>query len=503
MQKSITTLFIFILTVVKGYTQNVGIGNNNPLAKLHITATADPLRLDGVQSASATDSIVTINNMGIIKRRTASSLTGWLLSGNAGNTASNFIGNIDNVAFVIKTNNQTSAFIEPDSLKRNTALGNRALLGLTTGTANTAIGYQAATKLTTGIANTGMGDSALANIIQGANNVAVGKNALQNAVTATGNVAIGNNALKSTITSENIAIGLNAANSNITGSNIIAIGAMALANNTTTSTQIAVGNNALSQLSISGLENIGIGYNAGVALTNGSYNVLLGHYTFSSNPNSSNNTIIGHNAAAANTASNSSNNTLIGYQSALSQTGGSGNTFVGAGTDMVGNTAVSNSTAVGQGVLITASNQVRVGNTNITSIGGQVGWTTFSDERIKTNIRQDVPGLSFITQLQPVTYNYNVKKILEIQGVKALPIAEKNQFENIRFTGLLAQQVEIASNNLQYNFSGIDTPTNVNSVYGIRYAELVVPLIQSVKELKAIVDAQQQQIDTLIKLINK
>jgi hypothetical protein len=121
----------------------------------------------------------------------------------------------------------------------------------------------------------------------------------------------------------------------------------------------------------------------------------------------------------------------------------------------------------------------------------------------KTNIRQDVPGLSFITQLQPVTYNYNVNKILEIQGAKALTGTEKNQFENIRFTGLLAQQVENASNNLQYNFSGIDTPTNVNTVYGIRYAELVVPLIQSVKELKAIVDAQQQQIDALIKLINK
>jgi hypothetical protein len=84
-----------------------------------------------------------------------------------------------------------------------------------------------------------------------------------------------------------------------------------------------------------------------------------------------------------------------------------------------------------------------------------------------------------------------------------LTVTEKNQFENIRFTGLLAQQVENASNNLQYNFSGIDTPTNVNTVYGIRYAELVVPLIQSVKELKAIVDAQQQQIDALIKLINK
>ena len=502
LKTNLTIVFYFFTTSIL-VAQNIGIGNNNPTTKLHITAAADPLRLEGVQSASATDSIVMISSNGIVKKRNSNSFTGWLLSGNLGNTTNNFIGNIDNVPFIIKTNNQTSALIEPDILKRNAAFGNRALFSITTGTANTIIGYQAATKLTTGVANTGIGDSALANIVQGANNVAIGKNTLQNAATATGNVAIGNNALKSTISSENIAIGLNAANNNSTGSNIIAIGAMALANNTITSTQIAVGNNALGLLNTSGLENIGIGYNAGTSLTNGSYNVLLGHYTFSSNPNGSNNTIIGHNAAVANSTANSSNNTLIGYQSALSQTGGSGNTFVGASVDMSGNTAVSNSAAIGQGVLITASNQIRIGNTNVISIGGQVGWTTFSDERIKTNIRQDVPGLIFITQLQPVTYNYDVNKMQQIQRGKALPPLNGQAFESIRYTGFLAQQVQQVSNAIGYHFSGIDAPTNNNTLYGIRYAELVAPLIQSVKELKAIVDAQQQQIDALKKQLLK
>ena len=56
-----------------------------------------------------------------------------------------------------------------------------------------------------------------------------------------------------------------------------------------------------------------------------------------------------------------------------------------------------------------ASNRVRIGNGSVTSIGGAVGWTNFSDERIKTNIKQDVPGLAFINLLKPVTYNFDLK----------------------------------------------------------------------------------------------
>jgi len=41
------------------------------------------------------------------------------------------------------------------------------------------------------------------------------------------------------------------------------------------------------------------------------------------------------------------------------------------------------------------SNRVEIGNSSDSWIGGQVGWSTYSDERIKENIRQDVPGLEF------------------------------------------------------------------------------------------------------------
>ena len=49
----------------------------------------------------------------------------------------------------------------------------------------------------------------------------------------------------------------------------------------------------------------------------------------------------------------------------------------------------------------------------------------------------------------------------------------------------------------------MDTPPNENTPYGLRYAELVVPLIQSVKELKALVDRQQQEIEALRNKLNE
>ena len=265
---------------------------------------------------------------------------------------------------------------------------------------------------------------------------------------------------------------------------------------------MAIGNNALQQIT-GGLENIAIGYNAALTTTSANYNVLLGHYTLSSTTGASRNTIVGHNAALVYTGTGNTDNTFIGYQSALSQTGGTGNTYVGAGVDIAGNPSVNNSSALGQNVQITASNQVRIGNTNITSIGGQVGWTTFSDARIKKNVLEDVPGLAFIEKLRPVTYNYDLQSLQKIQGGK-LPAGETNAaFENTRFTGLLAQEVEQAATAVGYHFSGVDKPANDQTPYGLRYAEFVVPLIKAMQEMKLLIDAQQKEIEALRSKVNK
>ena len=72
---------------------------------------------------------------------------------------------------------------------------------------------------------------------------------------------------------------------------------------------------------------------------------------------------------------------------------------------------LSNSTALGRGALATVSNQVRIGNASVTSIGGYANWTNISDGRVKKNVQENVAGLSFINRLKAVTYNLDIAAI--------------------------------------------------------------------------------------------
>lgn len=110
---------------------NVGIGNNNPTLSLDILGT---LRLeDGTQGAGK---ILTSNANGSIKWENSSALgfSGWSLTGNAGMTATNYIGTSTNQDFYIKTNSivdpSVKIRIQGDNLVTPSASGNIGI-GLT------------------------------------------------------------------------------------------------------------------------------------------------------------------------------------------------------------------------------------------------------------------------------------------------------------------------------------------------------------------------------------
>ena len=69
--------------------------------------------------------------------------------------------------------------------------------------------------------------------------------------------------------------------------------------------------------------------------------------------------------------------------------------------------------------------------------------------------------------------------------------------ENMIMTGFLAQEVETAALECNYDFSGIDKPKNVNDHYSLRYAEFVVPLVKAVQEQQEMIEEQQKEIDKL------
>jgi hypothetical protein len=86
----------------------VGIGLNTPTNKLHILATANPIRLEGLQNGANADQIMTVDATGVARKRTVADimLTGnaWLNGGN-NLTAPGIFGTTSNQPFSVMTNN--------------------------------------------------------------------------------------------------------------------------------------------------------------------------------------------------------------------------------------------------------------------------------------------------------------------------------------------------------------------------------------------------------------
>jgi predicted RNase H-like nuclease (RuvC/YqgF family) len=77
-------------------------------------------------------------------------------------------------------------------------------------------------------------------------------------------------------------------------------------------------------------------------------------------------------------------------------------------------------------------------------------------------------------------------------------MASRNEKELVIQTGFLAQEVEDAARSIGYDFSGVDRPDNITDLYGLRYAEFVVPLVKGMQEQQEIIEAQQKQIRELL-----
>ncbi len=135
-----------------------------------------------------------------------------------------------------------------------------------------------------------------------------------------------------------------------------------------------------------------------------------------------------------------------------------------------------------------------------------MNWTTFSDGRFKKNIKEDVPGLIFINKLKPVTYNLDIEGLDKATGISKQ--AEKEQTTsgataaNQKLTGFVAQEVKEAAKKVNYEFSGVDKPKNDRDLYGLRYAEFVVPLVKAVQELSKENDELKTRLDKLEALLS-
>jgi hypothetical protein len=356
---------------------------------------------------------------------------------------------------------------------QNTALGREALWTNASGSNNTASGYQALYFNFDGSTNTAYGSNALYNNQSGGTSTAIGYNAMYNANNSsagpfiTGNVAVGYEALH----------GSAAPDQNI-GVYNTAVGYQALWNAT------------------GGGSNTGIGTRSLNTNTSGFSNSAVGDFSLAQNTSGAENTAMGSSALSNNTFG--WNNTAVGMYAGLGLPGVdfSQCTFIGSYSyPTLGRTNV---TMLGYGIAnaqCTGSNQVLLGNTAVASIRAQVtGITAYSDERFKTNIKDDVKGLDFIMKLKPVTYNENPVALHRIWGTpdSLLNKIDHSGIEKVRFIGFLAQDVAQAAKESGFEFPGIDVPKNENEVYSLRYTDFTMPLVKSVQELNGELKKQNE-----------
>ena len=281
------------------------------------------------------------------------------------------------------------------------------------------------------------------------------------------NVAVGNSALLSNTSSgTNTAIGQSTLYLNSTGSNNTAVGGYALFANT-------------------GSSNTAIGSNALYKNTSGTYNVALGQEALYNNLVGSSNLAIGWQALYTNTGAF---NIAVGQTSLGLNTSGAYNVALGQtalynNTTGSGNTAINPCTSAGSYAPVfnptTESNRFCMGSTGVTNAYIQVAWTVVSDARDKTDFAPVPHGLDFVSKLKPTAYRYKINR------------EATNGHGPVRY-GFKAQDVLALEG---------DAPVIVDAedLEKLRFNDqsMIAVLVNAIKDLKAIVDAQAAEIAEL------
>ncbi len=237
-----------------------------------------------------------------------------------------------------------------------------------------------------------------------------------------------------------------------------------------------------------GYNNTAIGYSSLYLNSTGYYNTATGIKALYTNNAGSYNIADGENALYSNTTGIA--NTAIGFNALYTNTNGSYNIGIGFQADVASN-SLGNAIAIGSNAIVSASNQVRLGDGNITTLycmgayAGTVGTTNrdlyadntgkigyiASSARYKDNIA-DMENVNWLYKLRPVNFIY------------------KTDDSHLKQYGLIAEEVEkVKPEFVSYNSEG--RPETVS------YSSMISPLIKALQEQNVMIESQQKQIDEL------
>ena len=333
----------------------------------------------------------------------------------------------------------------------STAVGSSAGAALTTGTYFTAVGAYAADAATDGSGITAVGYGALGAAVSSYSCVAMGHESLRYNTSGNNLTAIGNKALENVTTSSNhTAVGNNAGRYVTTASNVTAIGHQAGYTKSTGDSLTAVGNSALHLAT--GNNNVAVGNNAGYQLSTGTNNTIMGHY--------------------AQMLNNISNNTMIGSTAGYN-TSGDGNTGLGSGA--LNGCSGSNNTALGRDAnpsSSSASNEVTLGNSSITSLRCQdTSISSLSDRRDKTDIVDLPVGLDFINKIRAVKFKWQTR-----EGVPSKDGTIRG--------GFIAQELQDVMTDFDAYWLNLVHDTNPEKLEA-KQGKLIPVMVKAIQELSA------------------
>lgn len=279
--------------------------------------------------------------------------------------------------------------------------------------------------------------------------------------------------------SENISFGVNALAQSVSGSMNTAVGNQALYNNTNGRQNTAVGFVAL-KANTAGYSNTAVGEEALYNNTQGNQNTAVGLFALGNSKTGNCNTALGEYALSYNTTGSS--NTAVGCQALKT------------------NTNYSNCTGLGANSAVTASNQVQLGDNNVT-VYAQTAVQTRSDARDKVEIQDTVLGLDFIKKLTPRQFKMNSRELYFEQG-KQRDFTATNDGSKAgkRFhQGFVAQEVKKVIEEMNVDFAGYqDHKINGGEdVLSLGYTEFIAPIVKAIQQQQHIIEQLQQRVTIL------
>jgi hypothetical protein len=283
-----------------------------------------------------------------------------------------------------------------------------------------------------GTRNIGLGHSVLANITTGFDNVAIGSDALANVTNGRGNIAVGSNALLSASSND---------------------------------------------------DNVVIGQDALPYLTAGDENVVIGNTALTVTDASSGNTAIGHQCMATfgfGFTPSGAYNTAVGHTADGLKFDGNECTSIGSFTRTVGN----NSTTLGARGVGNASNQITLGDANITSLRCAVQTiSSLSDARDKTDVDDLGLGIHFIDKLRPVSFTWQTREGVDTR-------------DGTRDCGFLAQDLLEAQSDDDAEFLNLVLQANPDRLEA-SHGRLMPVVVQALKDVSAELKTIKQELAQL------